>query len=679
MHTGARMTMDLRDFAAQGLLGLCTALAFCSPVLPDDAQPGSELNVPYEPTHPRVVDAMLQAAAVGENDRVFDLGCGDGRIVIAAAKQAGARAFGVDLDPQRIREATENARFAGVEGLVEFAVGDIMAADLRPASVVTLYLLDSVNLMVRPKLFRELAPGSRVVSHAFDMGEWDPDRVVRHPKARGGRIYCWVMPARAGGRWRWVARGTSGEVSATLALIQEFSAVRGTLSLEELGPFALSGAAVEGNELRFSAAVAWGGETVQLSYRGTVDGDTMGGVEERRTESGTETHPWLATRDCVDLAGDWEVLPAVSADLQGVLSIRGAAGAWRVTYARAGDDRGPLPVSAFYDWGSSVRFEVSISGRSIAFHGVLEGDAASGWAAADGSPEGEGWWARRIAPGPDDSALVAAVAATGRDRQHHRPWSVDAGTPQPGDVYANPVDGSVLIWIPGGSFVMGSGGGAEDERPAHTVFVEGFWLGTFEVTNRQYAAFLRASDERAPLYWDEEGFNRPELPVVGVTWLEARKYCEWAGLRLPTEAEWEYAASCAGQVPYATATGGFEPGLGNARGVEGDDRWALTSPAGSFPPSCFGAYDLAGNAWEWTSSLFAPYPYEPADGREDPERHGLRVLRGGAFGAPPEYWRAAHRHRFASHLRYDYAGIRVAASLADIVRQARAESARRRG
>jgi SAM-dependent methyltransferase len=151
-------------------------------------------DVPYVPTPQPVVDRMLEMAAVTKDDVVYDLGCGDGRMVIAAAKKFGTRGVGVDLDPARIREARANAKQAGVEGLVTFKVADLFETDIREATVVMLYLLPNLNRRLRPKLFAELRPGARVVSHDWDMGrDWPPDRSV---KLGGDTIYLWVMPER---------------------------------------------------------------------------------------------------------------------------------------------------------------------------------------------------------------------------------------------------------------------------------------------------------------------------------------------------------------------------------------------------------------------------------------------------------------------------------------------------
>jgi len=161
--------------------------------LPLLAQNGPEqvlIHAPYLATPDHVVAAMHKLAGVTRNDVVYDLGCGDGRIVIAAAKQFGARGVGIDVNPQRIEEARANARKAGVEALVRFEAKDLFDADLKEATVVMLYLLPELNLRLRPKLIAEMKPGSRVVSHSFKIGDWKPDK---EQDVRGSRIYLWTI------------------------------------------------------------------------------------------------------------------------------------------------------------------------------------------------------------------------------------------------------------------------------------------------------------------------------------------------------------------------------------------------------------------------------------------------------------------------------------------------------
>ncbi|HET7754791.1 MAG TPA: methyltransferase domain-containing protein [Anaeromyxobacteraceae bacterium] len=146
-------------------------------------------DVPYEPTPPDVVRKMLDLASVGPSDVVYDLGCGDGRIVIEAAKR-GARGVGVDIDPQRIRVARANAVAAGVQDRVEFREGDLFETDVRPATVVTLFLWPHINLRLRPTLQSQLRPGARVVSYYHDMGDWKPREVI---PAGAAKVYLWVI------------------------------------------------------------------------------------------------------------------------------------------------------------------------------------------------------------------------------------------------------------------------------------------------------------------------------------------------------------------------------------------------------------------------------------------------------------------------------------------------------
>lgn len=167
------------------------ALVLSALPLAGQHQYGESGDVPFVPTPPEVVDGMLKLANVQARDVVYDLGCGDGRIVIEAAQKFHAHAVGVDINPVRIREAEENARKAGVADRVRFVNQDLFEADISPATVVTLYLLTSVNMKLRPKLLKELRPGTRIVSNTFDMGDWKPDKET---EVLGRHIYFWVVP-----------------------------------------------------------------------------------------------------------------------------------------------------------------------------------------------------------------------------------------------------------------------------------------------------------------------------------------------------------------------------------------------------------------------------------------------------------------------------------------------------
>src|SRR3982750_4114244 len=150
-------------------------------------------DVIYVPTPPDVVEEMLKIADVKKGDVLYDLGSGDGRIAVTAAKRYGIRAVGIDIDPERIREANENAKKAGVTNLVRFRQEDLFKADFREATVVTLYLLPDLNVKLRPRLWSQLKPGTRVVSHQFDMADWKPEKDV---ELNGRTIYFWTIPPK---------------------------------------------------------------------------------------------------------------------------------------------------------------------------------------------------------------------------------------------------------------------------------------------------------------------------------------------------------------------------------------------------------------------------------------------------------------------------------------------------
>ena len=183
-------------FLTVGTLSLPTRHAIVPTVQAQDEE--SKKIVPYVPTPQEVVEKMLDMAQVKKGDVVYDLGSGDGRIVVTAAKKYGVRAIGFEIDPQRIKESHENIKKAGVEKLVEIRQQDIRTVDLAPASVLTMYLLPEVNMMLRPNIWSQMKAGSRVISHDFDMGDWKPVR-EEHVKDSSGwehTLYLWRVEAR---------------------------------------------------------------------------------------------------------------------------------------------------------------------------------------------------------------------------------------------------------------------------------------------------------------------------------------------------------------------------------------------------------------------------------------------------------------------------------------------------
>jgi SAM-dependent methyltransferase len=233
------------DLSRRDLLA-ATALPF----LTGFAEP--EYDVPYVPTPPALVEKMLDLAGVGAADYLIDLGCGDGRIALAAARR-GARALGVDIDPVRILEAVNAARFAQLESRVVFRRQDLFRTPIYEANVIALYLLPRINLALRPRLLTELRPGSRVVSHAFHMGDWQADA---EDELDGRHIFLWIVPAVAGGSWTLTeADGRSW----ALEIEQRFQAVTGTL-VGAGGAFDLQQGRLRGTRLGFTAGSrTWSG------------------------------------------------------------------------------------------------------------------------------------------------------------------------------------------------------------------------------------------------------------------------------------------------------------------------------------------------------------------------------------------------------------------------------------
>ncbi|MGJ5672303.1 MAG: SAM-dependent methyltransferase [Nostochopsis sp.] len=178
----AGCTNQQRDFEADAQ----------TPATPTQLQETPQADVPYVPTSPEVVNAMLQLAQVTKNDVIYDLGSGDGRIPITAAQKYGVRrAVGVEINPELVQESKSNAQKAGVNDRVTFQQQDLFQTNFDGATVVTLYLLPDVNLKLRPKLLQELKPGTRIVSHAFDMGDWKPKKTVQ---VQGTTLYLWIVP-----------------------------------------------------------------------------------------------------------------------------------------------------------------------------------------------------------------------------------------------------------------------------------------------------------------------------------------------------------------------------------------------------------------------------------------------------------------------------------------------------
>jgi formylglycine-generating enzyme required for sulfatase activity len=221
-------------------------------------------------------------------------------------------------------------------------------------------------------------------------------------------------------------------------------------------------------------------------------------------------------------------------------------------------------------------------------------------------------------------------------------------TPKPGVTMLGE-DGAMLVFVPAGEFKMGSEYGNIDEQPVHTVFLDAYWIDRTEVTNAMYARCVETGDCRPPSntssYTRSSYYGNPEFddyPVIYVNWYKAKTYCEWAGRRLPTEAEWEKAARGTDERTYPWGNDIPNADLLNYNSEVGDTTQVGEYPNGASP---YGAYDMAGNVWEWVSSLYKPYPYDASDGREDLAASGPRVLRGISWLGNYQYVHSAFRNR----------------------------------
>jgi hypothetical protein len=242
----------------------------------------ADARVPYVPTPQEVVERMLEVAQVGPADYLIDLGSGDGRIVITAAKKHGARGFGVDVNPDRIRESSENARQAGVTDKVAFYQRNLFETDLSQATVITMYLLPRVNVELRPKLL-QLAPGTRLVSHDFDMGDWKPDtHVTVDAKDKYGdvggtsEVYFWIVPAQAAGTWQWQSTVGGKPQVYEVRLQQNYQTVTGSVWVGGRETRVLGGR-LRGAEIRFHFTADVNGAPVKHQFTGKVQGEMIGG------------------------------------------------------------------------------------------------------------------------------------------------------------------------------------------------------------------------------------------------------------------------------------------------------------------------------------------------------------------------------------------------------------------
>ena len=255
------------------------------------AQEEEKPAVPYVPTPQVTVDEMLRLAGVGPEDFVIDLGSGDGRIVVTAAKKFGARGLGVDIDWRLVAQAEENARQAGVADRAKFVEQDLFLTDLGQASVITTYLLPFVMLKLRPRLL-ELKPGTRIVSHDFDFGDWRPDRKTNIRK----NVFLWIVPARVAGRWRARLDLPPIERLLELEVMQRYQEVSAHARLNGV-PAPVWDMAIAGDRLSFVVVDSTDrDDEASLYFEGRVAGDVMEGELTRGVGAARSVARWRAAR-----------------------------------------------------------------------------------------------------------------------------------------------------------------------------------------------------------------------------------------------------------------------------------------------------------------------------------------------------------------------------------------------
>jgi len=289
------------QLALQVLKKALPAVACAALLFPFSLRAADQPSVPYVPTPQAVVERMLAMAKVTAGDYLIDLGSGDGRIVVTAARKYGARGFGVDLNPERIDEANDNARSNRVTDKVAFYQRNLFDTDLSQATVITMYLLPRVNLQLRPKLL-DLKPGTRLVSHDFDMGDWKADEHVRMGandkfSGAGGEsdVYLWIVPAKVAGTWHSRLTAAGKPQTYEIRLEQKYQSVGGSVRVNGK-PALIQGAKLSGAQLTFSFTAEINGAPVKHEFSGRVDGGRMVGEAALSGKQLASRVEWIAER-----------------------------------------------------------------------------------------------------------------------------------------------------------------------------------------------------------------------------------------------------------------------------------------------------------------------------------------------------------------------------------------------
>ncbi len=268
------------------------AIALLSFGASNDVLSAERPDIHYVPTPQYVVNEMLEMAGTNSKDVIYDLGCGDGRFVITAAAKFGARGVGIDIDPERIRESRENARRANVADRVTFTEQNLFQTDFSQATIVALYLLPELNLRLRPKLLRNLKPGTRILSHDFSMDDWKPDRAG---ELGSSAYYLWIIPADAAGQWRLSSPPLGRDKNFTMQITQKFQdiEVRVAAKGEEE---TISDAKLVGDKISFLLMRDAARKTVGMYFKGQIRGNTISGTVQVEGGYFEGVEEWTAKR-----------------------------------------------------------------------------------------------------------------------------------------------------------------------------------------------------------------------------------------------------------------------------------------------------------------------------------------------------------------------------------------------
>jgi precorrin-6B methylase 2 len=283
------LTARLLGSALALLLQICPMPAGMDAPAYMDSERSFKQDAPFVRTPDYVIAEFVVKAGVGKNDILYDLGSGDGRIVIAAARQTGCRAVGIEIDADLVDDSRSNAVRAGVNDRVRFVVSDIFKEDVSEATVVTIYMSGDVNRRLRPKLLRELKPGSRIATYTFDMDEWKPDDTSSFGREDA---YFWVVPANASGKWAWTEIKGRSKTRWELELNQNFQEISGQVTRDGK-QFAVRNGKIKGEGIRFTLDQDPAGKSTPIEFTGTIRGNSIKGT----IAAGTSSRAWKAARN----------------------------------------------------------------------------------------------------------------------------------------------------------------------------------------------------------------------------------------------------------------------------------------------------------------------------------------------------------------------------------------------